>query len=350
VLELGPERARARFNRAVAYRLQGNLQDALREFDAIIEVAPEQPGAYYNRGLVRTSQGDHDGAVADFSRTLALAPDHQEAQARLRQVSLALRARKAAPAPAPPALPSSSAVPPSAPSSSGPAPSGPSPKAAPPTQGRPASDEDGVLRVSCPACGTIGALRWEKLGRLHTCRRCGRSSRLDPSGGLVEVVRTRDNKWVDREAFEQQSRRARATRFALRRLLPALALGAAIFFAVRLSSRAALPAEAPLPRELSPRVELFTRAWLKNEWFVMRRLVVPGEERPLYTWSRRHPSPLGPTPTQLGPDVRVEVSVVGQQEERTVKVTVRGVGPSPLELHQVWTERGGHWFFVVPER
>ena len=54
-------------------------------------------------------------------------------------------------------------------------------------------------------------------------------------------------------------------------------LAAALVLVSWMFSRPA-PSRAELPRELKPRVELFTGAWLKRDWPRMRLLVTPGED------------------------------------------------------------------------
>jgi hypothetical protein len=230
-----------------------------------------------------------------------------------------------------------------------PAASTPPRKANPPSEGP-------ALRVVCPTCGAGGAIRWDRLGRLHICRGCSRTFRVDPGGGLVEIIRTKDNKWVDRAAHTARSTRSRLLRFVGRRLLPALGLAAAVLLAVWLSSRPATSSEVALPRELEPRAELFTRAWLKKDWAKMRLVVTPGEDRALYRWSVRHPPPAarsGANPADQ--DVPIEVTVLSTQAQKArVQVRIRGPdGPSgkgASEWVQFWEERGGTWFFIVPSR
>jgi hypothetical protein len=233
-------------------------------------------------------------------------------------------------------------------------PAPPTPQSPRPLRAPGSASESGVLRVDCPSCGAQGAIRWEKMGRLHTCRGCARSFRVDPSGGMVEVIRTKDNKWVDKVAHAARSRRAIATRFIVRRLLPALGVAALILGVVWLSTRSAVSAEVQLPRELQPRAELFTTAWLKKDWATMRLLTTPGQDRNLYKWYLRHPSPPArPQAGDSGDEIHLEVGVGATQgTTTTVKVRIPGqggtAGKGALEQTQSWEERGGTWYFVVP--
>jgi hypothetical protein len=260
--------------------------------------------------------------------TAGTAPDHPEARARPRAIREVQKERAGCQEP-----PAASTPPPR--------------KANPPSEGP-------ALRVVCPTCGAGGAIRWDRLGRLHICRGCSRTFRVDPGGGLVEIIRTKDNKWVDRAAHTSRSTRSRLLRFVGRRLLPALGLAAAVLLVIWLSSRPATSSEVALPRELEPRVELFTRAWLNKDWAKMRLVVTPGEDRALYKWSVRHP-PAARSEDPAGQDVPIEVTVLATQAQKArVKVRIRGPdGPSgkgASEWVQFWEERGGTWFFLVPAR
>jgi hypothetical protein len=200
--------------------------------------------------------------------------------------------------------------------------------------------------MNCPACGAQGAIPWQKMGRMHLCRRCARSFRVDTHGGLVEVVRDGDNGWIDRTLHEKRRRRNRTVRFVTRFVVPLVGLAVVGFFIMRLTLLQRPPAEPEWPRELQPRVELFARSWVKKDWAVLRRLVTPGEDRNLYRWYTAHPAPRG-----TGAEPEVKVTVLTTTADRAlVRVQVRGVGSGPLDLRQTWEERGDTWFFVVPPR
>lgn len=335
-LELAPERTRARFNRAVLYRIQGRLAEALEEFTEISRLQPDQEAPIYHRGLVHLGLERYERAIEDFTRTVELNPDHAEARARLREVRGILKERTSPVVETEKKQKPATEVPPEGAPVKGPS--------------KPASPGDsGVLRVECPACGAQGAIRWEKLGRLHVCRSCSRSFRLDPSGGMVEVIRTRDNKWVDRKAHEARSRRGFAIRFTTRLILPVVAVAAIAVAGAWWSTRPVQSAEVELPRELVPRVELFAKSWLKKDWGTMRLLATPGQDRNLYKWSLRHAPP---RPAQANQEMQVEAAVLATQGQMsTVKVRIRGTaGRGWAEEVQYWEDRGGAWYFMVPTR
>ena len=89
-----PERALARFDRAIALRPdhpqvhsnRGNalfhldrLPEALASYDKAIALAPDYIDALYNRGNVLYATGRRDDAVASYDRVIALQPGHAEA-------------------------------------------------------------------------------------------------------------------------------------------------------------------------------------------------------------------------------------------------------------------------------
>jgi hypothetical protein len=205
-----------------------------------------------------------------------------------------------------------------------------------------------TLSLDCPSCGAGGAVRCDRLGRLHVCRRCARSFRVDATGGLVEVVKRKDGKWIDKLAYQRIAARSHAMRLLTRRVLPAFVLAGIVLLGYRLISRPA-PAQQPdLPRELQPRVELFTRAWLQKDWSLLRRFAAPGEDRPLYNWFVHHPPPAkGPAESSSGLEV---VLVSTQAQTATVKVRIGdpagNSGAPPVEAIQLWQEHQGGWFFV----
>ncbi|HLN32372.1 MAG TPA: tetratricopeptide repeat protein [Gemmataceae bacterium] len=331
-LELDAARARARFNRAVAFRLQGQLSKAANELTEVIREQPDHAAAHYNRGLVHTSLELYDQAIADFSKAIELNSAHPHARAKLREARKLLKEKKESRARRPQQAEE---------------------YGRPPRKVNPAPDGS-VLRVDCPFCGAQGAIRWDKLGHLHVCRRCSRFFRVDPSGSLVEVIRTKDNKWVDGEVHSARSNQARTMRFVIRRLLPVAGLAALLLLSVRVFSRPATTSDMELPRELKPRAELFTQAWLKKDWSRMRLLVKPGEDRNLYKWSVRSPPPIGRSlEGQTEQEIPVDVTVLSIQSQRaTVSVQIRDlVGASangPLDFQQFWEDRDGAWFFMVP--
>jgi hypothetical protein len=210
------------------------------------------------------------------------------------------------------------------------------------------------LKVSCPACGARGAIRWDKLNSVHVCRRCSRFVGVNRSGGPVEVIRAKDNRWVTKEVHAARSTRARVRRFFTRCLLPVLGVAVAILLTLRLSSRPLALPDVELPRELKPRAELLTKAWLKRGWSQMRLLVRPGEDRNLYRWSVRSPPPTGePKVGQSEGELTVDATVLSVQPQAAqVRVQIRGLpgtsAKDPLELLQLWEDRGGSWFFIVP--
>lgn len=59
---------------AAAYYRNGQREDAIAVYDAILALRPKEVEAWYLRGCVKLYGGDFEGAQADFDRTIALNP------------------------------------------------------------------------------------------------------------------------------------------------------------------------------------------------------------------------------------------------------------------------------------
>lgn len=57
---------------ATAYYKNGQAQDAIDAYSAILALRPKEKDAYYLRGCVKLSQGDFEGAQADFDEAVLL--------------------------------------------------------------------------------------------------------------------------------------------------------------------------------------------------------------------------------------------------------------------------------------
>jgi tetratricopeptide (TPR) repeat protein len=64
--------ATAHFNRANAYRRQGQLDLAIADYDESLRLDPTNAGALVNRGGAWAAKGMHEQAIADFDRALAI--------------------------------------------------------------------------------------------------------------------------------------------------------------------------------------------------------------------------------------------------------------------------------------
>ena len=75
-VDLAPELAGLRFNRAALLRIVGDLDEAEREYDRVIALKPDEYEAYYNRAHLRhqSSQRNHVAALESVLRTKDLLP------------------------------------------------------------------------------------------------------------------------------------------------------------------------------------------------------------------------------------------------------------------------------------
>ncbi|MBM3650745.1 MAG: tetratricopeptide repeat protein [Alphaproteobacteria bacterium] len=78
-LKLRPAFAEAWNDRGIAHRSKGNSQRAIADFSEAGRLSPDFAAAWFNRGSTWFGLGQFDRAIADFDRTLALEPGDAEA-------------------------------------------------------------------------------------------------------------------------------------------------------------------------------------------------------------------------------------------------------------------------------
>jgi len=78
-----PDASLAHNNRGVAYRHQGNLNQAILDYNKAIEINSNYDVAYYNRGVAYRHQGNLNQAILDFNRAIEINPDYAEAYSNL---------------------------------------------------------------------------------------------------------------------------------------------------------------------------------------------------------------------------------------------------------------------------
>jgi tetratricopeptide (TPR) repeat protein len=59
-------------NRGVAYKLKGEYERALLDYEQAIRLNPVNANAYNNRGIVYRIKGDYDRAIADYDEAISL--------------------------------------------------------------------------------------------------------------------------------------------------------------------------------------------------------------------------------------------------------------------------------------
>lgn len=74
-IELNPDYAGAFNNRGNIYDKLNNLVQAKSDYDKAIEIDPEYIDAYYNRGVIDTKQGDLTQAMFDFNKVIEINPN-----------------------------------------------------------------------------------------------------------------------------------------------------------------------------------------------------------------------------------------------------------------------------------
>jgi tetratricopeptide (TPR) repeat protein len=68
---------------------EGNLDDAIREYDAAVSLAPAMPNAYYGLGCVLLKQNRMKEAIPYFSEALRLNPAFTKAREQLQALGVA---------------------------------------------------------------------------------------------------------------------------------------------------------------------------------------------------------------------------------------------------------------------
>jgi Flp pilus assembly protein TadD len=79
------------FNRGLAYKTLGQLENAYLDYSRAIELNPAFGAAYTNRGNVQLLRNDVAAAMADFRMALELDPNDQVARENLEAIEAALR-------------------------------------------------------------------------------------------------------------------------------------------------------------------------------------------------------------------------------------------------------------------
>ncbi len=71
---------------ATAYYRNGQMQEAVGVYDAILGLRPEETNAYYQRGCVKLAEGEFDAAKADFDTAITKEPKNYDRMIRIYMV------------------------------------------------------------------------------------------------------------------------------------------------------------------------------------------------------------------------------------------------------------------------
>jgi hypothetical protein len=202
------------------------------------------------------------------------------------------------------------------------------------------------LQIRCHACGESGAINWDRLNHIQNCRHCSRHFAVRADGHAVEVIKSAGDRWRPKRGRNSLFRpRPRRWLIAATLLLALPLVATAGWRMVR--PAAVIAAELELPRELTPRAEAFSRAWLASDVRTMKRLTSPAQDRVLYGWFAHHRPPVL-APASIEPP-HIDVAVQSVKADQTV-LRVRVAGKSSVELTQTWERRGENWFFLPPAK
>jgi tetratricopeptide (TPR) repeat protein len=75
-------------NRGIAYRLKGEYDRALRDYEQAIRLNPSSANPYNNRGVIYRIKGDYDRAIADYDEAILV--EEWRLSCRILQSSLGL--------------------------------------------------------------------------------------------------------------------------------------------------------------------------------------------------------------------------------------------------------------------
>ena len=88
---LYPRCPEVHYNRGLAYRRNGELEQAAVDYTQAIELDPKFTAAYSNRGYVNFKLGDLAGALADFRKVLELDPQNADARKSIEVIEKMLK-------------------------------------------------------------------------------------------------------------------------------------------------------------------------------------------------------------------------------------------------------------------
>ncbi len=75
-IRLSPENAAAYFARGNAYYVNGQVDQAISDYDKAIELNPRYTNAYFSRGYYYQATGEYDKAISDFSKVIGIHPEN----------------------------------------------------------------------------------------------------------------------------------------------------------------------------------------------------------------------------------------------------------------------------------
>jgi len=74
ILQSNPADFNALANRAIGFRVSGEYDRAIADFDAAVQINPDIAGLYLERGLAYEAKGEHLPAIRDFSEAIERGP------------------------------------------------------------------------------------------------------------------------------------------------------------------------------------------------------------------------------------------------------------------------------------
>lgn len=78
-VEIKPGKHEAWYNRGIALRQLGRLDEAVASYDKAVQIKPDKHEAWYNRGIALRQLRRLDEAVASYNKAVEIKPDYHEA-------------------------------------------------------------------------------------------------------------------------------------------------------------------------------------------------------------------------------------------------------------------------------
>ncbi|MFH1007990.1 MAG: tetratricopeptide repeat protein [Candidatus Latescibacterota bacterium] len=77
------ETIRTHYNLGVTYQKQGQLSQAMKEYEKVVQLDPSNVEAHNNLGLIHKDMGELDAAMAEYQKAISINPDHWKAHHNL---------------------------------------------------------------------------------------------------------------------------------------------------------------------------------------------------------------------------------------------------------------------------
>lgn len=219
-----------------------------------------------------------------------------------------------------------------------------------PTKTQSTPNGEAHLQIRCPSCDERSSIRWDQLqnGKIIACRRCAKRFSVQSDGQLQPLVKTWRGSWKAQREIYPFWKDHRVWSGLV--CVCCLWLAASSMFATK-NYDAVIPEDPKYPKDLAPRAELFTLAWLKGDFHTMRQLTDQVQSRELHLWAMEHPAPPIISAATVERDAQLKVKVIDEDKSNAkVQIHIDGLhlanGRPVAEQLQAWRREGELWKFM----